>query len=361
MGHGGAERVVSILSNAFAQRGHEVVLTTQWESQREYPVDARVRRIHVGLAPQDDSKGRFTKIWLRYARLRKCIQVQKPDLVISFCNKANFRSAFAMLGMKVPLLVSVRNDPQKDYAPYMIPTWYMERKASGCVFQTPDAMHFFSDKFQKKSCIIFNPLADSFLKAATSGFSSAVRKREIVTAGRISRQKNQLLLLRAFHAVLKKNPDFNDLILRIYGEVQEKDYYDELQRYIEQNSLEDKIHFMGLTDVLAEKIREASVFILSSDYEGMPNALIEAMVVGLPCIATDCPCGGAALLIQDGISGRLVPTGQVEPLQRALEEIFLYPEKSERMGRNARNVLEKVHPDRICEEWMRYISEIVET
>lgn len=356
MGRGGAERVVSILSHAFIQKGHEVILTTQWYSENEYEMDERIRRIHVGLKDKDMNRSRLCKAWLRFARLRKCIREEKPDLVISFCNKANFRSAFAMFGMKTPLLVSVRNDPQKNYAPYKIPTWYMEKKASGCVFQTPDAMRFFSKKFQQKSRIIFNPLSEKYLNTEYKNSHSVARKQEIVTVGRISRQKNQMLLLCAFHIILKKYPDYK---LKIYGEIQEKDFYEELKSYIDKNGLQDKVQFMGVTDALCEEIRDAAVFVLPSDYEGMPNALIEAMVLGLPCIATDCPCGGSALLIQNEISGILVPIRQPEPLQQALNEILSHPEKAEAMGKNAKKILEKVHPDRICDEWIEYISEII--
>lgn len=356
MGRGGAERVVSILSHAFVQKGHEVILTTQWYSEDEYEIDERVRRISVGLTDSDMNLSRLCKAWLRFARLRKCICMEKPDLVISFCSKANFRSAFAMFGMKIPLLISVRNDPLKDYAPYRIPTWYMERKAAGGVFQTPDAMRFFSKKFQKKSRIIFNPLSEKYLDSEDKVPHLTIRKKEIVTVGRISRQKNQLLLLRAFQTILKKYPEY---ILKIYGGVQENDFYEELQRYVDSSGLQDKVLFMGVTDALRKEIQDAAVFVLPSDYEGMPNALIEAMVLGLPCIATDCPCGGAALLIQNEISGRLVPTGQVEPLQQALEDMLSHPERAEVMGKNAKKVLEKVHPDKICDEWIGYISEII--
>lgn len=356
MGRGGAERVVSILSHAFIQKGHEVILTTQWYSENEYETDKRVRRISVGLMDNDMNRNRLFKAWLRFARLRKCIREEKPDLVISFCNKANFRSAFAMFGMKVPLLISVRNDPQKDYAPYRIPTWYMERKAAGCVFQTPDAMSFFSKRLQNKSRIIFNPLSEKYLDSEDKVPHFTIRKKEIVTVGRISRQKNQLLLLRAFHIILKKHPEY---ILKIYGEVQENDFYEELQKYIEKNGLQDRVIFMGVTDALREEIQNAAVFVLPSNYEGMPNALIEAMVLGLPCISTDCRCGGAALLIQNEISGKLVPTGQVEPLQQALDDVLSNLEKAELMGKNAKKVLEKVHPDRVCNEWIKYISEIM--
>lgn len=357
MGHGGAERVVGILCSSFVQKGEEVVLATQWESQNEYPVDPRVRRIHVGLTERDTGKGRLAKMLTRYFRLRKCIRKEKPDIVISFCNKANFRCAFAMLGMNVPLLVSVRNDPVKDYAPYKIPTWYMQGKAAGCVFQTPDAMHFFSKKFQNKSRIIFNPLSGTFMETAGKGLPPAERKKEIVTAGRISRQKNQLLLLRAFCSVAGKFPEYR---LKIYGAVQEKDVYRELCLYADENGLRDKVCFMGETDTLYDEIRDAAAFVLSSDYEGMPNALIEAMALGLPCIATDCPCGGPAVLIENNVSGILVPTGSQEALEKALCAVLSDPAMAGRMGGNAKGILEKVRPDKICEEWVAFIKEIVQ-
>lgn len=355
MGRGGAEHVVSILSHAFIQRGYEVILTTQWYSENEYAIDEQIKRISVGLTDKDTNRSRLYKAWLRFARLRKCIRTEKPDLVISFCSKANFRSAFAMFGMKIPLLISVRSNPQIDYAPYKIPTWYMEKKASGGVFQTPDAMRFFSQKFQEKSRIIFNPLSEKFLNTQDKVSHSAIRKKEIVTVGRVSRPKNQLLLIRAFQIILKKKPEY---ILKIYGEIQEQDCYEELQRYIDNAGLQNKVFFMGVTDTLREEIQNAAVFVLSSDYEGMPNALIEAMVLGLPCIATNCPCGGSALLVQNEISGILVPTGQVEPLWQALDYMLSNPEKAEAMGQNAKKILEKVQPDKICDEWIKYISEI---
>ncbi|MCM1046835.1 MAG: glycosyltransferase [Clostridiales bacterium] len=355
MGRGGAEHVVSVLSHTFIQRGYEVILTTQWRSEDEYETDEQVRRIHVGLTDKDINHGRLYNAWLRFVRLRKCIRAEKPDLVISFCNKANFRSAFAMFGMKTPLIISVRNDPQVDYAPYKIPTWYMENKASGGVFQTPDAMRFFSKKFQQKSCIIFNPLSEKYLNSEDKVSHSLIRDNEIVTVGRISRQKNQLLLLRAFQIIAQKYPAY---ILKIYGVVEEQDCYEELQRYIDSAGLENKVFFMGVTDILHEEIQNAAVFVLTSDYEGMPNALIEAMALGLPCIATDCPCGGSALLVQNEISGILVPTGQVEPLWQALDYMLSNPEKAEAMGQNAKKILAKVQPDKICDEWIKYISEI---
>lgn len=354
MGHGGAERVVSILAQNFNQMGHEVIIATEWYSDKEYSLPQGVKRVSVGLTQNDEKKGRIGKAFSRLLHLRSLIQLQKPDLVISFCNKANFRSAFSLFGMSVPLLVSVRNNPNEDYAPYKLATWYMERKAKGCVFQTPDAQAYFSDSFKKKSRIIFNPLSEAYYLVKEEAIIK--RKKEIVNVGRITSQKNQKLLIHAFTEISDKYPEY---ILKIYGDIEDLKVYEELQEYISQKKLQDRVWFMGTTDDIPMAIKDASLFVLSSDYEGMPNALIEAMVLGLPCISTDCPCGGAALLIQDKISGILTPVGDAEALKRAMEYILENPKRAEELGIMARKLKEAVNPEIISKQWIEYIDEII--
>lgn len=355
MGHGGAERVVSILSAAFADGGHKVVLATLWRSDDEYEVDKRVRRMSVGLTADEDRKGRIYKIWARFEKLRKCIKNENPDLVISFCNKANFRSAYALFGMKTPLLISVRNDPDKDYRPYRLPTWYMEHKASGCVFQTPDAMNFFSERLRRKGRIILNPLSEQYLNRPVSA-CEGVRRKEIVTAGRITRQKNQLLLIKAFNEIKEKYPDY---VLKIYGEVEQKDVFSEMEAYIKDNALDGRVLFMGVSDRLPDEISDSALFVLPSDYEGMPNALIEAMALGLACIATDCPCGGARMLIDDKKSGLLVPTGNVAQLASAIDYMLSHESEAARMGAEAEKLVARVEPQKIAAEWLEFIDDIL--
>lgn len=359
MGHGGAERVVSILSAYFVKMGHDVTITTQWYSDKEYELAKGVKRVSVGLTPQDEKKGRLGKAWSRLFHLRDFIKKERPDFVISFCCKANFRSAFSLFGMPIPLLVSVRNNPLEDYAPHKLATWYMERKACGCVFQTPDAQAFFSDAFQKKSKIIFNPLSEVYYTEKEQKQSNmiSVRKKEIVNVGRITAQKNQMLLIRAFAEIADEYPDY---ILKIYGDIENQNIYQKLQNVVIQNKLQNRVRFMETTDDIPGAIREASAFVLSSDYEGMPNALIEAMVLGLPCISTDCPCGGSALLIQNNVSGILTPVGDVGALSGALKYILEDPHRAECMGQKARLIKDKVNPERISKEWLDYIEEIVE-
>lgn len=356
MGRGGAERVVSILSKRFAEQGHEVIVATQWIAENEYSLASQVRRISVGLTQEDASKNRIQKAFCRLFRLRTCITKEKPDLVISFCSKANFRSAFSLIGKKIPLLVSVRNNPVEDYAPHKWATAWMEHKAAGCVFQTPDAQAFFSPKFQRKSTIIWNPIAENYLnQSKEEQLQSTDRVKEIVTVGRISEQKNQLLLLKAFALLAKKYPEYR---LKLYGGIEKQEVYDVLQQYIREQSLQDRVSFMGTVDSVREEIYNASLFVLPSDFEGMPNALIEAMAIGLPVVSTDCPCGGSRMLIEEKKTGMLTPVGDVQALADAMDYMLQDMERAHHMGQQAKKILEKVHPDTICQEWLTYMGQL---
>lgn len=364
LGLGGAERVVSILANAFCKKGYEIVLATEWESEREYPLAREIKRISVGLSESEDQKSRVRKIILRHSKLRACIAKEKPDLVISFCVKANYRAALSMLGMKIPLLVSVRNDPKMDYAPHKFSTFLMEKKAAGCVFQTKDAMSYFSSAFRKKSQIIYNPLNDAFLEDAEKLYyglpkmpdGSILRTKEIVAVGRITEQKNHKLLVQAFSEIAPNYPDYT---LKIYGEQENASLALDIQNGIKEKGLENRIHLMPPSKQIQNEIADAAFFVLSSDYEGMPNSLIEALALGLPCISTDCPCGGPAMLIQPGKTGLLVPVGDCKALQAAMKKYLDDPDYAANLGNEARAIRESVKESTIVKAWEDFIIEIV--
>lgn len=352
LGKGGAERVVSVLSGYLVLDGYEVVIVTLWRAKEEYKLSDKVVRINLGDKNPGKSTGRLKQAVSRFTDLRKVIQKETPDIVISFCNKANFRSAFAMTGMKIPLLVSVRNDPRIDYAPHKLASWWMEKKAAGCVFQTPDAQKFFKNGLEKKSRIIWNPVDEKYL----TDESERSEGNFIAAVGRISFQKNHLLLLKAFDMIRDKFPQIE---LHIYGEDSEVGVREILNQFVKEHGLEDQVKFMGQCSELEKKLKKALLFVLPSDYEGMPNALIEAMVLGLPVISTDCPCGGSAMLIEDRISGILVPVGDEQRLAEAMERLLKDRESAKEMGENAKKIIEKVSPYQVYEEWKHYVEELV--
>ena len=154
-----------------------------------------------------------------------------------------------------------------------------------------------------------------------------------------------MLLLHAFEKVRKKHPEYQ---LVFYGEGSLRK---ELEQEIRTKGLTQAVQLRGNTSDVKGAIREAALFVLASDYEGMPNALMEAMALGLPCISTDCPCGGSAFLIRDGENGWLVPVGEEEALAQQMCEVLENPEKAREAGCAAQEITKQLNPDVIYRTW----------
>ncbi len=300
MHRGGAERVMSILANYFANEGHDVVLATDVvvrHDEENYKISEKIKCVHIN----PKSKNFLIKNIERIRQIRKLIKKEHADVVLSFLGKQNIRMLIATIGLKCRKCISVRNDPKMEYGQTRVKKTIANLiigMADLCVFQTSDAKKYFNKKIQNRSVIIRNPIDDKFFKI---GRPAVVKN--IVTVGRLEPQKNHKLLIDAFYAI---NESISGEKLLIYGKGSLKK---ELKEYIGKLGMSDRILLMGETSNVERELAKAKVFVLSSDYEGMPNALMEAMAVGLTCISTDCPCGGPKELIEDGKNGFLVPRG----------------------------------------------------
>lgn len=177
-------------------------------------------------------------------------------------------------------------------------------------------------------------------------------RRNIVTVGRLNEQKNQELLIRAYSQLSDETEDE----LLIYGVGPLRRHLEEL---IGELGLENRIHLMGLSKNVPKDIKSAKTFVLPSDYEGMPNALMEAMALRLPCIATACPCGGAEMLIENGVNGLLIPVGDEGELTQKLRLLLGDEQLRAEMGRKAGIRAESFRPARIFEDWKRYVETVI--
>ena len=353
LGKGGAERVVSLLANQFAAKGYTVSIATEWQEEEEYPLDERVNRIHAGLSEQEENRGRIARQWLRVKNLRKVLKREKPDLLVSFCVKANYRAMMASSLTGIPVVVSVRNDPKIDYVGRVnrLMNKLFLNRASGCVFQTEEAQEFFDDTLQKKSVIICNPLNEKYLQA-----KRRPAEKKIVCVGRLVKQKNQILLLKAFEELLADHPDYR---LYFYGDGSTDEYKDEIFTYVRERALlKETVYFMGLSSTLETDIADAAMFVLPSLYEGMPNALMEAMALGLPVISTDCPCGGSRYWITHRENGQLVEVNNVQAMKEAMVYYIEHPLEAEKMGQRARERLKEASLDKVYQCWEEYLTGI---
>ncbi len=175
-------------------------------------------------------------------------------------------------------------------------------------------------------------------------------------SSRLVRKKNQAMLLRAFQKVHEKHGDY---ILKIYGKDDGDGTKEELEKIIAEYHAESYMLLLGASDTLEQDLRDAMVYCLSSDYEGMPNALLEAMAMGLPCISTDCPAGAPAELIKDGENGLLVPVGDENAMAAAICRMIEDRDLRLRCAAGALSIRDKAAPEKIYEQWRDFLERCV--
>ena len=353
LGQGGAERVVINLAAEMVSRNIKVGIATAEEEANEFALPEGVTRFDIGIRPEEEGLASSKKRKLRQKRLHELMIKEKPDVMYSLCRGANYRAVLASAGTKVPVIISVRSDPKVDYSSkaHRLLSGYLYSKTAGAVFQTTGARDFFSEKIRKKSRVILNPIAESF-----SGYEQAAsRRKAVVAVGRHNYAKDYMTLAKAFELVLKDYPDY---VLEIYGHDSGDNSLLQLKEWIKSHKLETKILIMGDTDKVAECIRDAACYVLSSSFEGMPNALMEAMALGLPVLATDCPAGGPAALIEDGMNGLLCEVGNHREMAAGMIKYLEYPDKAGELGKAAMDIREKAGIRKITDEWLEYAESV---
>lgn len=353
---GGAERVVTNLANQFADNGYQVIIATEWYGKDEFQIDPRIKRVHVGFREGDEKKHRIIQFLLRIKYLKKFLKEEKPDILIPFAKKAIYRGLAAAYFTKIPVLISIRTDPAVHYngKTNKIRIKILFGRANGCVFQTKGARDFFASKIRKKSRIILNPINPKYIGVP----EPEKRSKSVVQSGRLVDFKNQPMLIKAFVEVHKKHPDYD---LKIYGGDSLDGTKEILETLIAENKAEDYIHLMGASDSLEKDLVDAALFAFTSDWEGLPNALMEAMALGLPIVATDCPCGGPRTIMEHEVSGLLITIKNQQALEDGINRLIEDPELAKRLGREAAKISERANAEVIFAQWRDYIEELCKT
>ena len=253
-------------------------------------------------------------------------------------------SVVAARGLKVKVIGSERNDPAQVENRKMLNWLRMQlyKKLDILVCQTDEAKAYFPKAIQKKSVVILNPVTDS-LPAPYQG----VRKHRVVSFSRLEPQKNIPMLLEAFKIFQTSHPDY---VLDIYGMGSLRD------ELIEKAKENPSIHIQPYTTDIHRTILDAAMFALSSDYEGLSNAMIEAMGCGIPTIVTDCPCGGARMVIQDGENGILVPVRDGEKMAEAMCRVADDRNLADKLSRNGIKIRETLDKRKIAKQWETVIN-----
>lgn len=345
---GGAERVASVLGNNMLSYFSSVEIITYYDRIPYYPIDNNVRIISLeGLT---HSRNLIKNLFA----LRTIVKEEKPSAFVSFLTPFNILSAFALLGIKRRTFFAVaeRTDPSKDeYHKNMFLRflrWFSYSFLDdGLVMQTSSALNYFSKTIRKKAVVLPNPLS---IKNSEIGCALLTEKeKKIVSVGRLIESKNFEMLFRSFANVHEQFPEYK---LVIYGE---GDYRLRLEKYINKLGLDEYILLPGKNSDIISAIKSAEIFAFPSSYEGMSNAIIEALCIGLPVVTTDV--NGACDLINTGINGFIIPVGDEKEMTNALISLLTDKTKAKDISTKAIMVADLLQTDKVVMQWNDFIKE----
>ena len=290
-----------------------------------------------------------TNIYNRVKRIRDVCDKFMPDFMISFLPDNNIYSILASLNHKSwKLIICERNDPRRNPEhgnKVRLARSLLYRFADGYVFQTDDAKNYFSKKIQRRSAVIPNPVASDIPNSC-----SGSRRKVIVSVASLKMQKNYPMAIHAFAWISREFPDY---IYEIYGEGEERT---NIETLISQLGLNGRVILKGYSANVLDEIKDASLFIMSSDYEGMSNSMIEALALGIPSIVTDHPIGAPRMIIHDGVNGLLTPVGDVKSMAEKMRRVLSNHNLAGMLGTNAQKIRQTLSVYHICSMWLDYLN-----
>lgn len=340
MNCGGAERVVSTLSNELSERGHQVSIMMASANKKESFYDLTQQIELFALCEGYSKKVNPLK---RIELLRKKYEELQPDIVISFLPHICVYTWLSLRNGKIPYILSERNDPNQYSILYKALIKKAFKTANGCVFQTHDAIKWYRKNAKDTDRVIFNAVG---LTSVPPVDKLIERKKSVLFVGRIDEQKNYKMLLEAYKLFLEDN---NEYVLDIYGDCpQEKIFYE----YARKLGVEDKIHHHGKSSTWHKNEYNAGLFVSTSNYEGMSNSLQEAAALGIPCVATDCPIGGSKEL--SGIFNNIILSPMNDPKIFSRNMQSMLTDKTVFKGVN-----KLVMKDHITDKWIELIDVVM--
>ena len=337
---GGAERATVNLANRLSEKKDtELFLVTGPVQENEYNVSSQVQRMSV----------LRINLFSDIVALRKVFKENKIDVAVGMGIYSNLCVCIANFGIKTKIIISERNSPAHDHISKKskLLRFLFYRNADAYVFQTQQARQFYSKVIQKRGVVIHNPVKSDLPD------KSHVNNKEIVAVGRLMPQKNYNMLLDAMKKVIELHPEY---ILRIFGVGND---LEKLQEKSKKIDVEKNVVFEGFCLNVHEQIQDSEIFVMSSDFEGMPNSLMEAMAMGFPVVTTDCPCGGPSELIADGENGILVPVGDCEKMAEAIIHVIEDKELSKKISVNAKDIIRTHNDSVIVDSWMDLFCRIL--
>ena len=355
MASGGAERVASILSNTWISRGYQVTLMPTFSGRGEcfYELSKNVQLVYLADLITSQDKSWLNQIKRLHA-LRQFIKTERPDVIVSFLSNVNVATIIASFGLGIPIIICERTDPFSRSRSFKLKLacLFTYPFATTLIVQTQSvlAKYIASGWSKKKLRVIANPISEQIL--ATAHIKNITPIKRIISVGRLDQGKQFNLLISIFAKLAEAHPNWN---LRIIGQGTQ---FAALQQQITELQLEARIELVGQSQMVSEELKQADIFAFTSTYEGFPNALLEAMTVGLPCVTFDCPSGPREITM-DGQLALLIPLNDEQAFELALERLMLDADLREALGKQARaSVIARFTLETIMKQWDFIFQEI---
>lgn len=339
---GGAERVMSLLANQFIEKGYGVEFIFLKKDIRFYPLHQNIK---IKVAEKECGSDSLIKklLWMR-----KHIQQEKPNAIFAFRIAVYSVTLISLLGIKIPVIASERNDPRFNSLAWKIIQAVLLPLADRFVVQTQQIKNYFPKFIQKKTDIIFNPVTEKvFLLPIVP------KEKRIISVGRLHSQKNQKMMIEAFARVSEEFPEWK---LVIYGEGPERDSLESLVssfRFL----VSSRISLPGRSENIIDELNRSEIFAFSSDYEGMSNAVVEAFCVGLPIITTRV--SGTEDFIKENKNGFLLERNDVDGMEMAMRELMSDENLRISIGENNRQQAKIFKIDYIFLQWENVVNKVV--
>lgn len=335
---GGASRVISILANHYVAMNWKVDFVVKETIIKGYQLHRNVKVIECGKEGKQHG-------YAFYRRLREIMEEENPDVVISFLTIVNFY-AIAVCAGKRRLIISERNDPKLSASRlHFLLSKILYPLADGIVFQSHKVMDYYNRIVRRKGTVILNPIEVSCIK------DEKAEEKKIATAGRFVSQKNHALLIDSFAEIKKNHSDYQ---LYIYGDGELRSEY---EAQLSKLGIQNSVNLPGNLPNIHDELKDSQIFVISSDYEGLSNSLLEAMAMGLACVSTKS--GGAEEIISDSQNGLLVNVGDKDGMVRAIEKLICDEGFRKCIQKGAIQTSQRFLRENVIHEWETMINMVM--